>query len=79
MMKMLALAELVCQMKKEYDAEVKHKEGKTKYDAKRKRISTVRCNPQETSDETEDDNEENIFEVLGNMSLFCYTCDVEIK
>ena len=41
----LALAALDCKMKEEYNAEVKRNEGKTKYDAKRKRISTVRNNP----------------------------------
>ena len=47
-------------MKQKYDGKVKRNEGKTKYGAKRERISTVRYNPQETSDEF-------FFEILGNM------------
>lgn len=54
-------------MEEKYDGKVKRNKGKTKYDAKRKRISTVCYNPQETSDKIKDDNEGNIFEILGNM------------
>lgn len=39
----------------------------------KKRTSTVRNNPEETSDEIEDDDDANIFEILGNMKLFCDT------
>ena len=39
----------------------------------KKRTSTVRNNPEETSDEIEDDDDANIFEILGNMQLFCDT------
>ena len=33
----------------------------------KKRTSTVRNNPEETSDEIEDDDDANIFEILGTM------------
>lgn len=39
----------------------------------KKRTSTVRNNPEETSEEIEDDDDANIFEILGNMQLFCDT------
>ena len=63
----VVLAELVYKVKEEYDAEFKPNEGKTKFDAQRKRISIVRNNPQESSDDTEDHDGGNILKILRNM------------